>query len=52
MRLEDKEEQQNLALRPSSTKPESDASDSGKGDEDNPEPPVSSSRASFQNVEL
>ncbi|KAH6662219.1 chitin biosynthesis protein CHS5 [Plectosphaerella plurivora] len=52
MRLEDKEEQQNLALRPSGSKPESDASDSGKGDEDNPEPPVSSSRASFQNVEL
>lgn len=53
MRLEDKEEQQqkqpqNLALRPGAQKTE-DASDDGKGDEDNP---VSSSRASFQNVEL
>lgn len=51
MRLEDKEEQQNLALRPAGAKPDVDTSDDGKGDEDNPAP-ASSSRASFQNVEL
>ncbi|PNH38288.1 hypothetical protein VD0004_g8536 [Verticillium dahliae] len=54
VRLEDKSEQ-NLALRPGGPSQGSlsaAASEDGRGDEDTPDQPGSSSRASFQNVEL
>ncbi|KAM0333591.1 hypothetical protein ACHAQA_002256 [Verticillium albo-atrum] len=53
VRLEEKSEQ-NLALRPGPAQGSLSAavSEDGRGDEDTPDQPVSSSRASFQNVEL
>ncbi|KAM0282233.1 hypothetical protein ACHAQH_003097 [Verticillium albo-atrum] len=54
VRLEDKSEQ-NLTLRPGGPSQGSlsaTASEDGQGEEDTPDQPVSSSRASFQNVEL